>query len=572
MNQNIDKSDLFHAIDALYQARVARYTLGISPASVTCAFYAWRAHLKQSPGKMLELMSLPTSYTTEFWRSFFKENDDSKDDDAQAPEDPRFKSENWALWPWRLYKHVFARHQDWWHHAIQDVPGLDDQSQRIVAFTLRQILDAFCPANFPLTNPDLAIETFDKKGKNLAKGVLNALKDLNHAKIDPLSNKTQHFQVGHNLAVTPGYVVYQNELMELILYAPQTEFVFQEPILITPAWIMKYYVLDLSPSNSLVKWLVEKGHTVFMISWKNPDKDDAHLSMDDYQNRGVMAALEVITKTCPKSKIHLMGYCLGGTLAMITAATMALNEDTRLKSLSLLAAQGDFSDAGELMVFITSSQISFLKNIMKVHGYLDTKMMAGAFQMLRSYDLIWSKMVNDYLHGLKRADVDLMTWNADTTRMPATMHGQYLERLFLKNDFSQGHYTVGKRAVAPENIHLPIFAVGADQDHVAPWQSVYKIHLMINTDITFILTKGGHNAGIISEPGHKGRFFFQHERKQSESYIGPEEWLKKAERFEGSWWISWQDWLVARSSEQRVSPPAPLEILGPAPGRYIFQK
>jgi polyhydroxyalkanoate synthase subunit PhaC len=572
MNQETNKSDLFRAIDALYQARMARLTLGISPASVTCAFYAWRTHLKQSPGKMLELMSLPTNYVPELWKCFFKKNDPSKDDEVQNTPDPRFKSENWDLWPWRLYQQIFTVHQDWWTHATQDVPGLDDQSQRIVSFTLRQALDALCPANFPLTNPDLAFETFDSKGKNLMKGTLNALKDMTHTMAGAPPKKNQPFQVGRNLAVTPGWVVYQNELMELILYSPQTDSVDQEPILITPAWIMKYYVLDLSPSNSLVRWLVEKGHTVFMISWKNPDKDDAHLSLDDYQNRGLMAALDVVAKTCPKSKIHLMGYCLGGTLAMITAATMALDGDKRLKSLSLLAAQGDFRDAGELMVFITSSQISFLKNIMRDQGYLDTKMMAGAFQMLRSYDLIWSKMVNDYLHGLKRADVDLMTWNADATRMPATMHSQYLERLFLRNEFAQGHYTVGEKAVAPENIHLPIFAVGADRDHVAPWQSVYKIHLMINTDITFILTKGGHNSGVISEPGHKGRFFFQHERKQSESYMNPEQWLKKAQRFEGSWWNAWHDWLVEHGSAQKVSPPRPLEVLGAAPGHYIFQK
>lgn len=572
MNQETNKSDLFRAIDTLYQARMARYTLGVSPASVTCAFYAWYAHLKQSPGKILELMTLPQNKKGELLKCLYKDYDPTKDDSVQNSPDPRFKSENWDLWPWRFYKYIFTAYQDWWTYAAQDVPGLDDQSQRIVAFTLRQVLDAVCPANFPFTNPDLAFETIESKGKNLAKGTFNALRDLTHNMIGAPTKKYQHFQVGHNLAITPGNVVYQNDLIELILYSPQTETVFQEPILITPAWIMKYYVLDLSPSNSLVRWLVEKGHTVFMISWKNPDKNDAHLSMDDYQNQGLMAAIDVISQICKKSKIHLTGYCLGGTLAMITEATMAVDNDKRIKSLSLLAAQGDFCDAGELMVYITSSQISFLKNIMKAQGYLDTKMMAGAFQMLRSYDLIWSKMVNDYLHGLKRTDVDLMTWNADTTRMPATMHSQYLERLFLKNEFAQGHYSVEGKAVAPENIHIPIFAVGADQDHVAPWKSVYKIHLMINTEITFVLTKGGHNAGIISEPGHRGRFYFQYQHKQSEPYMDPEKWLKKAQRFEGSWWISWHDWLAQRSSDQKVLPPLPLEILGPAPGQYVFQK
>lgn len=569
MTTNANRSDLFRAIDALWQARLARLTLGISPASVTGAVAAWMTHLAQAPGKMMELASYPGFHTQEYWRCFLSSSAHTQNGEDT---DPRFKASSWHDWPWRTYKYAFQLAEDWSSVATQDVPGLDARSQRIVSFGARQLMDALCPANFPWTNPELAGETIAKKGANLARGAHNFLHDFHHMLMGLPADDGTHFQVGRNLAVTPGNVVFRNELMELIQYTPQTPLVNAEPILITPAWIMKYYILDLSPANSLVRWLVEKGHTVFMISWKNPNKDDAHLTMDDYQNLGIMAALDVVSKTCGKNKIHLAGYCLGGTLAMITAATMSLNGDKRLKSLTLLAAQGDFTDAGELMLFITPSQVSFLQNIMRAQGYLDTKQMAGAFQMLRSYDLIWSKIINDYLHGMRRGTVDFMAWNADTTRMPCEMHSAYLERLFLNNEFAAGHYTVEGKAVAPENIHVPIFAVGTDHDHVAPWESVYKVHLMVGGEITFVLAKGGHNVGIVSEPGHPGRFFLEKVRNPGDPYMDPETWRKGATRHPGSWWLAWDRWLEAYATQEKVTPPAPLTTLEAAPGTYVLQR
>ncbi|CZG14073.1 Poly-beta-hydroxybutyrate polymerase [Legionella pneumophila] len=294
--------------------------------------------------------------------------------------------------------------------------------------------------------------------------------------------------------------------------------------------------------------------------------------MDDYYRQGAMAAFDVVSTLFPETKINLMGYCLGGTLAMITAAAMGRDKDERLNSLTLLAAQGDFTEAGGLMLFVTESQVDFLKSMMREQGYLDTKQIAGSFQMLRAYDLIWSKMVQDYMHGMWRGMIDLTAWNADATRMPYKMHSEYLEKLFLRNDFAEGRYTVEGKPVAAENIELPVFAVSTEKDHVAPWQSVYKIHLMTEGDVTFVLTGGGHNAGIISEPDHPGCSYRVHEQKQGKAYLNPESWLAMAERREGSWWREWHEWLVQQNAKKRIASPIMNPSLPEAPGTYVLQK
>jgi polyhydroxyalkanoate synthase len=274
----------------------------------------------------------------------------------------------------------------------------------------------------------------------------------------------------------------------------------------------------------------------------------------------------------PETKIHLLGYCLGGTLAMITAAAMAQNNDNRLKSLTLLAAQGDFTEAGELLLFITKSEVSFLKNMMWEQGYLDTKQMAGSFQMLRSYDLIWSKMVQDYMHGTQRGMIALLAWNADATRMPYKMHSEYLEKLFLNNDFAEGRFTIENKHIVAKNIQVPTFVVSTEKDHVAPWKSVYKTHLLLNSDITFVLTNGGHNTGIVSEPGHEGRSYRLSERKKSDFYVDPKTWLETTPSKAGSWWIPWQTWLANQSTPLMLSPPKINKKAPPAPGAYVLQR
>jgi polyhydroxyalkanoate synthase len=556
----------FDFLNKLFQANLAKITLGVSPAELSSAYVSWLAQLAQAPGSLLELAFYPTIHANDCVNNLI-----CHDRVAQGV-DVRFHKDSWQTMPWRLFAESFLIVEDWWQHATTKIPGVPEHVERTVSFAARQILDALSPSNFVLTNPELFNETIRTNGHNLIRGSEIGVKDMLEKLAGVAPEGAEHFIPGQKVAITPGKVVFSNHLIELIQYEAQTKTVYKEPILIVPAWIMKYYILDLSPENSLVKWLVAQGHTVFIISWRNPDKKDRNLSMDDYYRKGAMDAIDTVCNIVPKTPIHLMGYCLGGTLAIIAAAAMAGNGDKRLKSLSILASQYDFTEAGELMLFISESEVSFLKNMMWDQGYLDTKQMAGSFQMLRSYDLIWSKMVQDYMSGTQRGMIDLLAWNADATRMPYKMHSEYLEKIFLNNDLAGGRFKVEKELIAPGNVHLSIFAVSTDKDHVAPWQSVFKIHLLMNCDVTFVLTSGGHNAGVISEPNHPGRSYFIHERQQGTPYFGPKNWLKKAESREGSWWIAWHDWLVQQSTNQQVKPPHLNASLPAAPGKYVLQK
>jgi len=370
--------------------------------------------------------------------------------------------------------------------------------------------------------------------------------------------------------------VFQNELIELILYYPTTGKVHPEPILIVPAWIMKYYILDLSPENSLVKFLTGEGFTVFMISWRNPGAADRDIAFDDYRMLGVEAALATIGDILPDRQIHALGYCLGGTLLSIAAAAMARDSDDRLKSITLLAAQTDFTEAGELTLFINESQVAFLEDMMWERGVLDTTQMAGAFQLLRSNDLIWSRITRDYLMGERALPSDLMAWNADATRLPYRMHSEYLRKLFLNNDLAGGRYLVEGKPIALSDIHTPLFVVGTVRDHVAPWKSTYKINFQVDADVTYLLTSGGHNTGVVAPPGEQGHFYQVNTKKKHAPYVGPDEWLKAAPRAEGSWWQEWTRWLTAQSGEPSEPPrmgvgPADGHSLPDAPGDYVRQ-
>lgn len=555
----------FKLMDRFYQANLAKLTNGVSPAGVRTSFVGWILQLMQSPGRMLELYLYYPMHCNDLLHKII----------SNAPvvegKDVRFKSPNWEYLPWRAYAELFNMHEDWWQLATS-VPGLSVQTHRLITFCSRQMLDAACPTNFVLSNPDLFDETLRTGGMNLIRGTELGMTDFWEHITNTAPVGTENFIPGKQVAITPGRVVFRNRLIELIQYEAQTKTVYKEPILILPAWIMKYYILDLSPQNSLVKWLISKGHTVFIVSWVNPTSKDRNLSMDDYYRLGIMAAIDAVSCIQAEAKIHLMGYCLGGTLSIIAAAAMASNHDNRLKSLTLLAAQGDFTEAGELLLFTNKAELAFIENMMWEQGYLDTKQMAGTFQMLRTYDLIWSKMIQDYMHGERRGMIDLFAWNADATRMPYKMHSEYLEKLFLNNDLASGRFSVEGKTIAAEDITLPSFVVSTEKDHVAPWKSVYKLHLMLNHDLTFVLVKGGHNAGIISEPGNPRNGYRIHRRKQSGSYLSPDRWLAVAEPRTDSWWLAWHTWLIDNSSPKRIARPSLNPDLPEAPGTYVFQK
>jgi polyhydroxyalkanoate synthase len=388
---------------------------------------------------------------------------------------------------------------------------------------------------------------------------------------------TENYKVGENVAITPGKVIFRNRLIELIQYSPVTETVYKEPILIIPAWIMKYYILDLSAKNSLVNYLVNLGHTVFIVSWKNPEQSDRDLGLDDYINLGVLCALDVINTILPKAKVHTVGYCIGGTLLMIAAAALAAKTEDQIKSITLFAAEVDFREAGELSLFIDESQITYLEDIMWEKGYLDGAQMAYAFSMLRSSELIWSRVIHDYLLGERKPLFDLMAWDYDTTRLPYRMQSEYLRKLFQNNMLVQGKFTVNGKRVALGDINVPIFAVSTVSDHVAPWRSVYRVHLFTRTDVTFVLTTGGHNAGIVNPPENSERSFQMMTMHQGEKHISSDTWVSHAPSFEGSWWPKWHEWIVEQSSE-KISPPsmgnpdAGINVLCEAPGTYVLVK
>ena len=362
------------------------------------------------------------------------------------PQDRRFTGPAWQSPPYDFIYQAFLLNQQWWHNAMTGVRGVTKGHENMVAFATRQFLDVFSPSNSLFSNPEVLERTRREGGMNLVRGMQNFIEDAERAIGGRPPVGAEAFEPARDVAITPGKVVFRNRLIELIQYAPATGSVRPEPVLIIPAWIMKYYILDLSPQNSLVRYLVSRGYTVFMISWKNPGPEDRDLSMEDYRTQGVMAALDAVGAIVPRRPVHAVGYCLGGTLLAIAAAAMARDGDPRLRTISFFAAQSDFKEAGELTLFINESQLSFLEDMMWEQGFLDTKQMAGAFQILRSNDLVWSRMVHDYLMGERAPMSDLMAWNADATRMPYRMHSEYLRHLFLDNDLAEGRFPRGRQA------------------------------------------------------------------------------------------------------------------------------
>jgi poly[(R)-3-hydroxyalkanoate] polymerase subunit PhaC len=564
--------------DVILHAAEARITDGLSPASAALAWFDWAMHLANSPGKQADIAREAMQINADLMSYLLalSAGRDTEPPITPLPNDHRFNNPGWQKLPYAALAQTFLSEERMWNAATTAVRGVSHHHLDVVKFGARQWLDMMAPPNFLPTNPEIMAKTVSSGGANLVAGAHNFTEDWIRAikKLPPPG--AENFRVGKEVAVTPGKVVFRNELIELIQYTPTTEKVIPEPVLIVPAWIMKYYILDLSPHNSMVKYLVEQGHTVFMISWKNPGEAECEFGMDTYIHEGVLAALEAVRTIVPGPKIHAVGYCIGGTLLSLSAALLGRKDKDWLKTISLFAAQTDFTEAGEIMTFVDESQVTFLEDLMAERGYLDAKEMVGAFQMLRSNDLVWSRVIHDYLMGERQPMFDLMAWNADATRMPYRMHSEYLHDLFLHNDFAGGRYRVDGIPVALRDIRPPIFQVGAEKDHVAPWHSVYKVRLLADTEVTFLLTSGGHNAGIISEPGHPHRHFRVSTIAPDNDYLAPDEWFEMTPVQDGSWWPEWRKWLATHSGEPVMPPPmgnlkVGLKLLEDAPGSYVLE-
>ncbi len=566
-------------LDRALQALLAHLTRGISPASIFNAYLDWGIHLGMSPGKLIELGLKAQRKAT---RLLLHASHGALAEGAQPcieplPQDRRFESPAWQQWPFNLVYQSFLFTQQWFHNATTGVDGVSAHHEQVVTFFTRQWLDMFSPSNFLWTNPEVLAETARSGGANLLRGGVNRMEEALRLVSGQPPQAMRQFRPGQEVAITPGKVVFRNHLIELIQYAPRTRTVHPEPVLLVPSWIMKYYILDLSPGNSLVKYLVDKGHTVFIVSWKNPDAGDRNLGMEDYLKAGVMAALDAIGRIVPKRRIHATGYCLGGTLMAIAAAFMARSGDKRLQSLTLLASLLDFNEPGELGLFIDESQLAYLDALMSERGYLDGKQMAGAFAMLNSRDLVWSRLQREYLMGHATPVSDLTAWNADATRMPWRQHHEYLHSLYLRNDLAEGRYLVDGKPIALTDIRVPVFALGTRRDTVSPWHAVYKVHLLTDTEVSFCLSTGGHNVGIVNPPGPgPARSYQLTTHRAGGHFIDADSWADTAAAHEGSWWPAWEQWLHGKEARRIAPPPmgerggrsaAPLDD---APGRYVL--
>ncbi|MGI9285675.1 MAG: PHA/PHB synthase family protein, partial [Pseudomonadales bacterium] len=510
---------LAERIDQEFKARLAKACNGMSPIEIAGAYFDWLSHLAISPGKQLQLAQSFLQKFVQLGIYSLKSRANSALEGPASTLERRVSSEDWQRWPFNVLAQAHQVSKDWWKEATSSIAGVSDSHQELVSFLSEQVLDAISPANFALTNPDVIRVTVEQKGSNIGRGLRNFVEDkLNNIRQHERST-TEGFKVGEDVGITPGKVVYQDDLMELIQYTPVSAEVGAEPVLFCPAWIMKYYILDLSPKNSMVRYLVEQGKTVFMISWKNPVEQDRDVGFEDYLNLGLMSAVDAISAICPKRKVNAVGYCIGGTLLCVGAAAMARDGDDRLQSVSLFAAQADVSEAGEITRFISASQLEFLDKLMWKKGLLTSDNMGGAFGALRASDLIYGSAVDRYLMGNDQTPNDLMAWNADGTRMPHRMHTEYLSKLFLHNELARNKFMVSAKPVSLSDINIPMFVLGTESDHVAPWKSVYKLHDLTNTQLTFLLTNSGHNAGVISGPSHPRRRYRIHTRNPGDKYM-----------------------------------------------------
>ena len=493
-----------------------------------------------------------------------------------AKNDSRFKDDDWSsnfLFDYIKQSYLIASRQI--QHAVASVDGLSPESEKKVAFFTRQYVDALSPSNFALTNPQVLRETLASGGQNLLKGLNNLLADIEKGggslRISMTDEKA--FQIGRNVAVTPGKVVYQTELMQLIQFQPTTPQAYKTPLVIIPPWINKYYILDLRESNSFIRWALDQGHSVFVLSWVNPDARLAQMGFDDYMKQGPLAALEAVEKATGERKVNFIGYCLGGTLLGATLAYLAAKGEDRVNSATFFVALLDFSAPGELGVFIDEAQVQNLEKRMNERGYLEGAEMASTFNVLRANDLVWSFVINNYLMGKEPFPFDLLYWNSDATRLPARMHSFYLRNMYMKNLLGvPGGITLDGVPIDLSKVTVPACFVSTVEDHISPWRTTYKGAKYLGGEVHFVLGGSGHIAGIVNPPSAKKYHYWTNERNPATA----EEWFRTATQHPGSWWTHWQAWMDARNGGEKVPARVPgdreLKPLEDGPGSYVMMR
>lgn len=491
-------------------------------------------------------------------------------ENAPQIKDSRFNDNIWRDNPYFSFlKNSYYLNSSWVQNIIHQLNTLTPKESHKLEFYTKQFLDAMAPTNFPLTNPSVLKETLSSNGENLAKGAENFLQDVKRGK-GKLSISTTNFDmfaVGENLAVTPGKVIYQNDLMQLIQYEPLSEKVRQIPLIMMPAWINKYYILDLQAQNSFVKWAVERGFTIFMVSWRNPDAVMKDKDFEDYMLEGPIEAIKVVKKVTGEKKVNMLGYCLGGTLLACTAAYLTAKKDDSINSATFLTSLTDFTDSGDLGVFIDEEQISALEKRMSDKGYLDGSQMAQTFSMLRANDMIWSFYVNNYLLGKEPFPFDILYWNSDSTRLPAKMHSYYLRNMYQNNSLVKPNTLVLNHVpIDLANVKVPAYMLSTREDHIAPWRATYKAVNLFSGPVHFVLSASGHVAGVVNHPSKNKYSYWVSDIKDK----GPEIWLEHAKNIPGSWWVDWEIWLKKKSGELIAARKIDKKgVLEDAPGTYV---
>ena len=553
----------------------------LDPLNIGGAFMEMTTRLMADPAKLMQAnMKLWQDYTS-LWQNAATQMMGGETEPAVTPEpgDRRFKDASWNENDIFDYiKQSYLLTSRWLQSTVTGVEGLDAKDAQKVDFYTRQFIEALSPNNFVLTNPQVLAATAETGGENLINGLKNLLEDLDEetGRLNIRMADDDAFEVGVNVAESPGKVVFRNDLMELIQFQPSTKTVCQTPLLIIPPWINKYYILDLRKENSFIRWAVGQGHTVFIISWVNPDTKLADKTFEDYMIEGPLAALDAIEQATGENKINAVGYCIGGTLLASTLAYMAAKKDERIKSATFFTTMVDFEDAGELGVFIDEEQITSLENKMDEKGYLEGAHMASTFNMMRGTDLIWSFVINNYLMGKDPLPFDLLYWNSDSTRMPAAMHSFYLRNMYMENKLVEpGGITLDGVALDLRNIKLPCYVISTQEDHIAPWKSTYAAVNLYNGPVKFVLSASGHIAGIVNPPDAKKYCYWTNAAKKAPKT--PDAWFNGAKQHDGSWWPDWDKWAKRHAGKKTIPARTPgqgksggkLKALGDAPGEYV---